>query len=162
VHAVVDGQPSNAYVWRAARAEVHNASRADGGSMDELPTDGGTRLVFRGRNLGAPSSVHPIEASAIYSAAQRETTFLAVGCAVNEAYTRLECMTAAGLGEQLVWKLFVDGDMIDAAAVMCVNRMLLQYVEPLRTFRAHPSPPQLVRRAGGGARGGHRYVQAVR
>jgi len=122
VTVVVDGQASTEYLWRKDRARVHNASRADGGELDALPTEGGTVIVFAGIRFGSAESVHPIAARATYeTAASGALVYEAEGCAVSAAYDRVECASSPGLGEGHVWRLFVDGDVIGRAAITCVG-----------------------------------------
>jgi len=122
VTVVVDGQASAAYLWRKDRARVHNASRADGGELDALPTEGGTVIVFAGIRFGSAESVHPIAARATYeTAASGALVYETEGCAVSAAYDRVECASSPGLGEGHVWRLFVDGDVIGRAAITCVG-----------------------------------------
>jgi len=119
----VDGQRSAAYFWRKDRASVHDATRADGGALDALPTHGGTKIVFSGARFGTENSAHPIAARATYQAeSSGARVYDAVGCTVSAAYDRVECATSPGLGQHHVWRLFVDGDVIGRVATTFVKR----------------------------------------
>ena len=119
ISVVVDGQPAaSTYLWRKDRALVRNATRADGGALDELPTEGGTVVVFTGVGFGAASSTHPIAAHATYERAASGASVYETGpCEVSAAYDRVECTAVPGIGEGHEWRLFVDGDVIGRAAV---------------------------------------------
>ena len=118
----VDGQASQEYLWRKDGATVHNATLRDGGMLDELPTEGGTVIAFAGLHFGAASSLHPIQASATYQAAEAGAPLYETGpCEVSEGYDRVECTTVPGIGQHHVWRLFVDGDIVGRAAVTCVG-----------------------------------------
>ena len=153
VTVVVDGQASTEYLWRKDRARVHNASRADGGELDALPTEGGTVIVFAGIRFGSAESVHPIAARATYeTAASGALVYETEGCAVSAAYDRVECTSSPGLGEDHVWRLFVDGNVIGRAAITCVGaRATLSVLEVPTTMqpntRTRPSASRAARTA---------------
>ena len=68
--------------------------------------------------MASSTSVHPIRVAATYQASIRGArTYTAEGCEVSEAYDRVRCVTAPGLGEHHAWRLFVDGDVFGSAAV---------------------------------------------
>jgi len=168
VGVVVDGQPSAAeYLWRKDRARVRNATRADGGALDELPTDGGTVIVFAGLGFGATSSSHPIAARATYEAASSgATVYATAACVVSAAYDRVECTTAPGIGEHHAWRLFVDGDVVGRAATTCVcarvNALVGLQLATSHAALTLAAASQLVRRAADRGRRGRRHVQAAR
>ena len=135
---VVDGQPSGEYLWRKDSAVVHEVYRADGGALDDLPTEGGSVLIFAGRHFGSNTSQHPIAASATYqSTAHGSHTYRATECTVSSDYTRISCTTAAGLGENHVWRVFVDGDVVGRAAITSYGAPAIEGVQVVGTYKPY-------------------------
>ena len=78
------------------------------GTLDELPTVGGTTVLFEGTGVGRVDARLPTVVSASYANEDGEEHH-AVDCAVERAGEAVRCKTVAGTGGGYVWTLRVDG-----------------------------------------------------
>ena len=90
--------------------EVTSARREDGGALDELPSRGGTVILFEGTGLGR---VDPTEAPALaahYGGIDGDAAFEATDCEVvrADAGRALRCTAVGGQGGPHAWTLTVD------------------------------------------------------
>ena len=89
-----------------------NVTRADGGSLNELPTRGGTVIVITGERFGSSDSPRPVDISGLYAARDVASAYRA-SCFVSVEFTETRCTTTEGIGMFLHWKLRIEGNTVD-------------------------------------------------